>query len=122
MYRNLEQLAAAGSMAGPIVIVLCGLLVTAALVGAVRLGIGVRRRESAPPRRSDHPVLPRTGPVREERQMREPNEVPRAADKGDRLTPHQLGNAPTRPGGNQTRPRWRPGSSGSFGGGGGGAT
>lgn len=118
---TLEQLAAAGSVAGMVVIVVCGLLVTAALMGAVRLGIGVRRRESAPPRRSEHPRLPRTGPVREEREMREPNEVPRAGSEGDRLTPYQLGNAPSRSSGNQSRPRWQPGSSGSFGGGGGGA-
>ncbi|MGW1004326.1 hypothetical protein [Streptomyces sp. NPDC002520] len=35
MHRSLEHLAAAGSVAGPIVIVVCGLLVTAALLGAV---------------------------------------------------------------------------------------
>ncbi|MEV6766955.1 DUF6479 family protein [Streptomyces sp. NPDC051105] len=106
MYMTHEQLAAAGSAAGTIVIVVCGLLVAAALVGAVRLGIGVRRRESAPPRRSEHPTPPRTGPVREEREMREPNEVPRAGSDGDRLTPHQLGNAPSRSSEDQTRPRW----------------
>ncbi|MEU0965961.1 DUF6479 family protein [Streptomyces sp. NPDC005917] len=121
MDMTLEQLAAAGSVAGMTVIVVCGLLVTAALVWAVRLGIGVRRREPAPPRRSEHPMPPRTGPVREEREMREPNEVPQAGSEGERLTPHQLSNAPSRPSGNQDRPRWQPGSSGSFGGGGGGA-
>ena len=103
-------------------VVACGLLVTAALVAAVRFGIGVRQREPAPPRRSEHPTLPRTGPVREESEMREPNEVPRAADGADRLTPYQLGNAPTRSGSDQTRRRWQRGSGGSFGGGGKGAT
>ncbi|MEV7320588.1 DUF6479 family protein [Streptomyces sp. NPDC093970] len=106
MDRTQEQLAAAGSAVGMIVIVVCGLLVVAALLGAVRLGIGVRRRESAPPGRSDQPTLPRTGPVREEREMREPNEVPQAGRDGERLTPHQLGNAPSRSSENQTRPRW----------------
>ncbi|MFE4970203.1 DUF6479 family protein [Streptomyces sp. NPDC056660] len=101
-----EQLAAAGSAAGMIVIVVCGLLVVAALVAAVRFGIGVRRRESAPRRRSEHPTPPCTGPVREEREMREPNEVPRAGSGGERLTPYQLGNAPSRSSENQTRPRW----------------
>ncbi|MFE4961691.1 DUF6479 family protein [Streptomyces sp. NPDC056660] len=120
MHTTHEQLAAAGSVAGMVVIVVCGLLVAAALVGAVRLGIGVRRKESPPPRRGDHPTLPPSGPVREEQSMREPNEVPRATGDHDRLTPHQLGNAPSRPSENQTRPRWQPGSSGSFGGGGGG--
>nr|WP_308407552.1 DUF6479 family protein [Streptomyces olivochromogenes] len=38
--------------------------------------------------------LCREGPVREQRTMREPNEVPRATREGDRLTPHLLGNAP----------------------------
>ncbi|WP_181805360.1 DUF6479 family protein, partial [Streptomyces shenzhenensis] len=102
MYTALEQLAAAGSAAGTIIVVVCGVLLTAALMGAVRLGIGVRRREPAPPRRSEQPKLPDSGPVREERNMREPNEVPRAADDGARLTPHQLGNAPSRPSGDQT--------------------
>ncbi|MGW3448270.1 DUF6479 family protein [Streptomyces sp. NPDC001076] len=121
MDTALEQLAAAGSVAGMVVIVVCGVLVTAALMGAVRLGIGVRRRESAPPRRAEQPRLPDSGPVREERSMREPNEVPRADDGGERLTPYQLGNAPSRPSADKARPRWQPGSSGSFGGGGGGA-
>lgn len=121
MDTALEQLAAAGSVAGVVVIVVCGVLVTAALLGAVRLGIGVRRRESAPPRRSEQPRLPDSGPVREEQTMREPNEVPRAADGGERLTPYQLGNASSRPSGDQTRRRWHPGSSGSFGSGGSGA-
>ena len=118
MNRTLVPLAAAAPTAGIVVVVVCGLLVTAALVVAVRFGIGVREREPAPPLRSEHPALPRTGPVREESQMREPNEVPQAAEGTDRLTPYQLGNAPTRPGRDQTRPRRQPGSSGSFGSGG----
>ncbi|MFF8729432.1 DUF6479 family protein [Streptomyces sp. NPDC015171] len=121
MHTTLEQLAAAGSTAGALVIVVCGVLVAAALVGAVALGIRVRRREPAPPRRSEQPTVPPSGPVREESGLREPNEVPRAGDDGDRLTPHQLGNAPTRPGRDQARPRWEGGSGGSFGSGGSGA-
>ncbi|MGW7384419.1 DUF6479 family protein [Streptomyces sp. NPDC054794] len=121
MDTTLQQLAAVGSGAGVVVIVICGLLITSALVGAVLLGIRVRRREPAPPRRSEQPTLPPDGPVREERNMREPNEVPRATRDADRLTPHQLGNASSRPGRNQSRPRWQRGSSGSFGSGGSGA-
>ncbi|MFB7506731.1 DUF6479 family protein [Streptomyces broussonetiae] len=122
MNTTQEQVAATGSAAGVVAIAVCGLFVTAALVGAVRLGIRVRSREPAPPGRSDHPRLPRSGPVREEREMREPNEVPRTTVKGDGLTPHQLGNAPSRPSPERTRPRWQPGSGGSFGSGGSGAT
>ncbi|KAK1185702.1 DUF6479 family protein [Streptomyces sp. NBS 14/10] len=113
-----EQMAAAGSVAGAVVIVLCGLLITGAPVWTVPLGIRVRRREPAPPERAEQPTLPESGPVREERQMREPSEVPRATGKRDRPTPHELGNAPSRPREDQTRPDWNPGSSGSFGSGG----
>ncbi|WP_374294123.1 DUF6479 family protein [Streptomyces olivochromogenes] len=42
-----------------VVIVVCGLFVTAALVGAVFLGIRVRSREPGPPHRSEQPTLPR---------------------------------------------------------------
>ncbi|MFG3025430.1 DUF6479 family protein [Streptomyces sp. NPDC048254] len=44
-----------GLAAGTVVIGVRGLLVAAALVAAVRFGIGVRRKESRPPRRGDHP-------------------------------------------------------------------
>jgi Family of unknown function (DUF6479) len=114
--------AAAGSVAGTAVIVACGLLLTAGLVWSLRLGRRIRRREPAPPRPPQQPTRPPSGPADERSQMREPNEVPRAEDGADRLTPHELGNAPTRRGTDQSRPRWRPGSSGSFGGGGGGTT
>ncbi|MFJ8787668.1 DUF6479 family protein [Streptomyces sp. NPDC102462] len=116
-----EYMAAAGSTAGMIVIVVGGLLVTAALVWSLRLGARVLRREQLPHRSAARTRPPRSGPVGEERQMREPSEVPRATE-GHRPTPHELGNSPDRPSGDQDRPRWRSGSSGSFGGGGGGAT
>ncbi|MER6529980.1 DUF6479 family protein [Streptomyces sp. NPDC001508] len=121
MDTTLQYMAAAGSTAGKIVIVVCGLLVTAALVWSVRLGTRVLRREQMPQRSTARQRPPRSGPVGEERQMREPSEVPRVSE-GHRPTPHELGNTPDRPSGNQDRPRWRSGSSGSFGGGGGGAT
>jgi hypothetical protein len=113
-----EHMAAAGSAAGVVVIVVCGLLITAALVWTVPLGIRARRREPAPPGPAEQPTLPESGPVREERQMREPNEVPRATGERGRRTPHELGNGPSRPRENQTRPDWNSGSSGSFGSGG----
>lgn len=101
------QLAAAGTALGTAAVVVCGLLVTAVLVWSVRLGIRVRRREPAPPRPGEQPTPPASGPVREERERRAPNEVPRAPDGGHRLTPHQLGNDPTRRSEDQSRPRWR---------------
>ncbi|MEU6537008.1 DUF6479 family protein [Streptomyces sp. NPDC047000] len=115
-----QYLAAGGSVAGVAVILLCGLLLTGGLVWSFRLGHRIRQREPAPPRPKDHPIRPRSAPADEGLHMREPNEVPRAEKGEDRLTPHQLGNAPTRPGPERPRPRWNSGSSGSFGGGGGG--
>ena len=117
-----QYLAAAGPVAGVAVILLCGLVLAGGLVWSFRLGHRIRRREPAPPRPKEHPTRPRSGPAGERLHMREPDEVPRAEDGQDRLTPHQLGNAPTRRSDDQSRPRWSSGSSGSFGGGGGGAT
>jgi len=91
-----RTLAAAG-VGGPAFIVVCGLLITAALVWAVWFGTKVRRAEPAPPRPQEQPTPPTSGPVREESQYREPNEVPRATGPHDRLTPHQLSNSPDRP-------------------------
>ncbi|MET8981452.1 DUF6479 family protein [Streptomyces sp. NPDC004539] len=88
---------AAQMTGGPAIVVVCGLLVTAVLVWSVWFGIRVRRAESAPPRPEEQPSLPASGPVREERQQREPNEVPRAVHPRDRLTPYQIGNSPDRP-------------------------
>ncbi|GGW45843.1 hypothetical protein GCM10010503_23020 [Streptomyces lucensis JCM 4490] len=106
---------------GYVVILVAGVACVAGLIWAFRLGSKVRRRESPPPRPEEQPRVPPSGPVREVREVREPDEVPRAAD-GERLTPHQLGNVGTKRADDQSRPRWSPGSSGSFGGGGGGRT
>ena len=64
-----------------------GLLIVGALVCAVRSGIETRGREPGPPRPHEQPAPPEPGPVHESGQMREPDEVPRAADGGERLTP-----------------------------------
>ncbi|MEU7057136.1 DUF6479 family protein [Streptomyces sp. NPDC046197] len=77
---------------------------------------GAAKRVPAPVR--CHPTLPGSGPVHETRHRREPDEVPRAEETGRRLTPHDLGSAGSRRSEEQTRPRWKPGSSGSFGSGG----
>ncbi|WP_420803384.1 DUF6479 family protein [Streptomyces naphthomycinicus] len=115
--------AAAGvQVFGYVVILVVGLACVGGLIWAFRLGFKVRRREPAPPRPDEQPRMPPSGPVGETREMREPDEVPRAADDGERLTPYQLGNVGTKRADDQRRSRWSPGSSGSFGGGGGGRT
>ncbi|MDO0924509.1 DUF6479 family protein [Streptomyces sp. TG1A-8] len=107
---------------GYVLILVAGVAVVAGLIWAFRLGIKVREREPAPPTPEEQPTMPPSGPVHETREAREPDEVPRATDESERLTPHELGNGGTRRADDQSRRRWSPGSSGSFGGGGGGRT
>ncbi|WP_265561022.1 DUF6479 family protein [Streptomyces hygroscopicus] len=109
--------AASNAAWGMIAAFVGGLVIAGALVWAVRLGIKVRRREPGPPRRSDHPTLPPTGPVMESREVREPNEMPLARDESERLTPHEIHASGSRRSADQQRPRWNSGSGGSFGGG-----
>lgn len=95
-----------------------GVVVVAVLLGAFALGARVKRREPPTPTPAEQPRLPKDGPVREVRENREPDVMPRS-DR--RLTPHQLpghGNAGTRTGSSTDRPRWDEGTSGSFGSGG----
>ncbi|WP_369243931.1 DUF6479 family protein [Streptomyces sp. R41] len=99
-----------------------GLFIAGALVWAVFLGIRVRRKESPPPLPEEQPRLPDTGAVHEEREMREPDEVPHAAEESERLMPYNLHAAGSRHADDQHRKRWVPGSSGSFGSGGPGRT
>ncbi|MEU2054918.1 DUF6479 family protein [Streptomyces bungoensis] len=122
MDTAMYQAAGGGRAFGYILLLVGGFALAIGLAWAVWVGMRVRRRESPPPRPEEQPKLPPTGPVRETQEIREPHEVPRAADGSERLTPHQLGNVGTRPAEDQSRPRWSPGSSGSFGGGGGGRT
>ncbi|MFK4144683.1 DUF6479 family protein [Streptomyces sp. NPDC004065] len=116
------EAAAAGSAFGGVVIVVGGLVIAAALIWAVRLGIGVKQREPRTPRGGEHPTRPESGPAHETRQRREPDEVPRAEETGRRLTPHELGSSGSRRSQEQTRPRWEDGTGGSFGSGGPGGT
>lgn len=91
-------------------------LIAAALVGAEVLGMRVRRREPPRPRPEEQPHLPDGGPVREEREAREPDDVPQ--HKKDRLTPYQLNGfsrGTSRPSGAKERPRWSEVSSGVLG-------
>jgi hypothetical protein len=116
------ELAVSDAALGVIAAFAGGLLVAGALVWAVQLGIRVRRREPGPPEPGERARVPPSGPVRETREMREPDEVPRATDESERLTPHELHASGTKRGGSQKRRRWSPGSSGSFGSGGPGGT
>ncbi|MFV0134739.1 DUF6479 family protein [Streptomyces sp. HMX87] len=95
-----------------------GLVIAGALVWAVRVGMRVMDRESPRPNADEQPHLPATGPVREESEVREPDDMPLSADGRARLMPYELHHASTRRGKDQNRRRWLPGSSGSFGGGG----
>ena len=96
-----------------------GLVIAGALVWAVTMGIGVMSREEDRPDPSEQPRLPDGGAVREEREMREPDEV---QCDGERLMPYELHATSTRRSQDQRRHRWHPGGSGGFGSGGPGRT
>ncbi|MDX2695258.1 hypothetical protein Sipo8835_02865 [Streptomyces ipomoeae] len=118
---NMEwtYMAAERSVLGGIAPFLAGVVVVGVLVGALWLGARVRAREPRRPLPEEQPRLPDGGPVREEWENREPDEIP----KSDlRLTPYEVhGNLGSRPSPSKERRRWSRGSSGSFGGGGLGA-
>ncbi|MER6683535.1 MULTISPECIES: DUF6479 family protein [Streptomyces] len=122
MDTAMYEAATGAQVFGYALILIAGVACVAGLMWAFRLGFKVREREPAPPRPDEQPKMPPSGPVHETREVREPDEVPRATDESERLTPHQLGNVGTKRADDQRRPRWSPGSSGSFGGGGGGRT
>ncbi|KAB1149443.1 hypothetical protein F7R91_06775 [Streptomyces luteolifulvus] len=95
-----------------------GLFIAGALVWAVSLGMKVRDEELPRPNPDEQPRLPETGAVHEIREIREPDDVPVAADETERLMPYQLHHSGSKRGKDQHRRRWLPGSSGSFGSGG----
>ncbi|EPD68840.1 DUF6479 family protein [Streptomyces sp. HGB0020] len=111
---------AATNAGGVIAVLVVGLVLVGGLIWAIRFGMKARRREPRAPRRGEHPTLPSSGPVHETHQVREPHEVPRAADESERLTPHELGAPGSTRSQDQRRRRWSRGSSGSFGSGGSG--
>lgn len=115
-----QVLAASGNVLNVIAAFAGGLIVVALLIWAVRLGERTKEAESPPPTPQEQPRLPESGPVHEERELREPDEVPQASGESERLNPHNLHASGTRRGEDQTRPRWSPGNSGSFGSGGSG--
>ncbi len=95
-----------------------GMIVSGALIWAVQLGMRIRDREPGPPSPDEQPHLPDGGAVREEREVREPEEMPHATQESERLMPYQLHHAATKRCEDQKRKRWLPGSSGAFGSGG----
>ncbi|MGW8062242.1 DUF6479 family protein [Streptomyces ziwulingensis] len=113
-----ELLAASSHAVNMTVAFIGGLVIVGVLIWAVRMGLNVMERESERPHAEEHGKLPRTGAVHEEREIREPDEIPLAADGSPRLMPYQLHHSGSRRGEDQNRRRWLPGSSGSFGGGG----
>ncbi|MEU0785820.1 DUF6479 family protein [Streptomyces sp. NPDC006173] len=122
MYIASQEVILANSTTNVVAAFVGGLVIVAALVWAVRMGIRVRGQESAPPTAEEQPRLPEGGAVHEEREMREPDEVPHAADESERLMPYNMHSSSTKHADDQHRKRWQPGSSGSFGSGGPGRT
>lgn len=108
MNPTYRELAVPSAEFGALGVLVGGLVVVGVLVWAVRFGIRVRGREPGPPEAHEHPRLPASGPVRETREMREPDEVPRAGDGGDRLTPARLRRSATRRSDTRERPRRAP--------------
>ncbi|GAA1419520.1 DUF6479 family protein [Streptomyces thermospinosisporus] len=94
-----------------------GLVVALALLWAVRVGMRVMDKDVHHPSPEEQPKMPEGGPVREELEVREPDEVV-AAEDGRRLMPYEIHQSSTRTGKDQSRKRWAPGSSGGFGSGG----
>ncbi|WP_030778024.1 DUF6479 family protein [Streptomyces sp. NRRL S-920] len=98
---------------------IAGVVVVAVLLGAFFWGQRVRAREPRPPRPDEQTKMPEGGPVREIREYRDPDEVPR---DGHRLTPHELkegyGQSSTHRSPSQDPADHRKGDGGSFGSGG----
>lgn len=100
-------------------LVVAGLAVLALLIGMFVFGSRrVRNSTVRRPRPEEQPRMPEGGPVREVREHREPDEVPR---DGERRLPHELegnGTVGSRTSASRERPRWDEGGSGGFGSGG----
>ncbi|MDR6975796.1 hypothetical protein J2X68_002484 [Streptomyces sp. 3330] len=107
-------LAASGkSVLATVAFIVVGIVLVGGLIWAFRLGAKVRAREPAPPKPHEQPRRPASGPAHETSRVREPNEMPRAADgSGERLTPHELRPTGSRDSADQSRPRWDEGSTG----------
>ena len=116
---TMQTLALSGAQAVGFAL-LVGLPVVVGLIWAGWLGNRIRWREPPAPRSEEQPRLPDEGPVREEYEVREPDEL---EPDGRRLQPYEVKGrgATSRRGASQRRRRWSPGSSGAFGSGGSGS-
>lgn len=106
------QLAVHHGLVVGVLLVAIGVVIVALLIAAVWWGLRRQDRAPRPPRPEEQPRLPRSGPVHEVRERREPAEVPRS---GPRLTPHRLlgfGNQGTRRARDQSQPPPPDGSGG----------
>lgn len=96
-----------------------GIVVAGVLLAAFFWGRRAQARETRTPAPEEQPKRPYDGPVREEREYREPDEMPH---DGGRLLPHELnggyGKPGTHPSPSQDPDDHRKGNSGSFGSGG----
>ncbi|MFH8795876.1 DUF6479 family protein [Streptomyces sp. NPDC017941] len=98
---------------------IAGLAVVGVLLGAFFWGRRAQARETSKPRPEDQPHMPEGGPVREEREYRDPDEMPQ---DGRRRLPHELhggyGSSRTHPSPSQDPDDHKKGRGGSFGSGG----
>ncbi|MFF2508075.1 DUF6479 family protein [Streptomyces sp. NPDC058067] len=119
---GMYELASANTLLSAIGAFAGGMVIAGALIWIVRGGIRVRREELPTPSPEEQPRLPDTGPVREEREMRDPDEMPVATNESERMYPYELHHSGSKRSENQEPRHWRPGSSGGFGSGGPGRT
>lgn len=95
-----------------------GVVVVAALIAAFAWGRRLRAHQPAPPRPEEQPHVPPGGPVGEESELREPDEL---EGRDARLTPHELnggGTGQDRRSSSQKDRKWDENHSGGFGSGG----
>ncbi|GAA3378316.1 hypothetical protein GCM10020367_57350 [Streptomyces sannanensis] len=95
---------------------LVGIAVAGTLLVLFFWGKIVRSREPEPPAPETQPHIPKKGPVREIREYRELDEVPRTMDGSRRLMPYALRTSGGSKRAKHRRPRkWDEGHSGGFG-------
>ncbi|MFE9248904.1 DUF6479 family protein [Streptomyces sp. NPDC007088] len=97
---------------------LVGIVVVAVLLAAFVWGRRLRARQPAPPLPDEQPHMPPEGPVGQQDERREPDEL---APRDARLTPHELnggGTGQDRRSPSQKERKWNDNSSGGFGSGG----